>query len=184
MTILNLATWLASRPRKPDAVVDTIVLHATAGGTLSGALSTLRLRGLSYHYLIEDAASGRDGVITKGVPAGRIAFHAGNSYGPHEDRRGVSRQRGAGSNFMAGCSVNGYTIGISFVNANDGIDPYGTLQVDSCVLLINALKVQFPALRWLTTHAIVSPGRKTDPRSFPVATVAARVGLQVWEFGR
>jgi len=144
--IKSLAAWLASRPR--FRAITTIVLHATAGGSLSGALSTLRLKGLSYHYLID-----KDGVVWKAVPYTRVAFHAGKSLGP------------------SGENCNGYSIGISFVNRNDGIDPYTEKQTEACRLLVADLQNAISSLQYLTTHYAVSPKRKTDPKGFPCSRV-------------
>ncbi|MCW5943136.1 MAG: N-acetylmuramoyl-L-alanine amidase [Fimbriimonadaceae bacterium] len=178
---------LAHRTRPAGTVVDTIVLHATAGGTLAGAVKALRDKGLGYHYLID-----KKGVVHKGCPAAMETFHAGSSYGPHEAAAGVSRlqyaysqknvQLGRVAKFVAGCSVNAYTIGISFVNLNDGVDKYTTAQVEACAELIPLLKVQFPSLVHLTAHFEVSPKRKTDPIKFDLDAMAARVGLTVWRF--
>ena len=151
--MINLIHWLASRERKRPCT--TIVLHATAGGSLWGAISTLRLKGLSYHYLIA-----KDGTVTKCVPYTRVAFHAGKSFGP------------------SGSNVNGYSVGISFVNRNDGIDPYTIKQIDQCRLLIADLEAAIPTLKYLTTHYAISPKRKTDPKKFPCASV--KNGLTMW----
>lgn len=179
MDIVSLPAWLASRARPPGTVVDTVVLHATAGRSLSGALSALRAKEFSYNYLIEDQSHGHDGRITKSVAASRVAFHAGNSYGPHEAARRLNRTQDKRKRFIARCSVNNYSVGISFINANDGNDPYSQAQYEAARALIIALKSQFP-LRWLTTHAFVSPGRKSDPRGFPIGDLAIAVGLEIW----
>ena len=153
MTITQIAGWLASKPRKRPA--STIVLHATAGSSLGGAISTLKLRGCSYHYLIA-----KDGRITKTVPIGRVAYHAGVSEGPE------------------GPNVNGYSVGISLVNLNDGKDPYTDAQIDACAFLVRNLAANLPSLRWITTHYAIAPKRKTDPRGFDPSMVAGR--LEVW----
>lgn len=154
--ILVLKSWLASRARKSPPT--TIVLHATAGSSLAGALSALRARELSYHYLIE-----KDGRITKCVPVGRVAFHAGVSQGPD------------------GPNCNGYSIGISMVNLNNGIDPYPQPQVLACVDLCRELVSNVPSLRWLTCHYSIAPTRKTDPKGFPASMVATEAKLQPWK---
>lgn len=151
-----LPPMYASSTRKHP--VTTLLMHATAGASLEGALETLRLKGLSYHYVIP-----KKGPWVKLVAAAREAYHAGVSLGPD------------------GPSVNHYSVGISFVNLNDGIDPYTPSQIDQAVALGKALKQQFPdSLRWVTSHAIVSPGRKTDPKGFDLDEYAAKIGLQVW----
>lgn len=158
MTIKTLGYWLASRARKVPC--DTVVLHATAGSTFSGALSALKSRELSYHYIIEDERE-TDGLVRKCVPYTRVAFHAGQSFGP----------RGSG--------VNNYSVGISFVNRNDGADGYSRKQYESCLGLIEELKKVLP-LKHITTHALISPGRKTDPKNFPIEQMAKDCGLQLW----
>lgn len=155
MTIKPLAKWLAFRTRTRP--ITGIILHATAGGTLAGALSTLRLRGLSYHFLID-----KNGEITKACPYTKVAFHAGKSEGPD------------------GPNCNGHTIGISMVNRNDGKDPYPQAQVAACVDLCKELAASVPTLKWLACHYSVSPGRKTDPKGFPAKLVAVECGLSAW----
>jgi len=155
MTITVLKSWLASRSRR--AKVTTIVLHATAGSSLAGALSALKSRELSYHYLIE-----KDGKLTKAVPYTREAWHAGKSLGPE------------------GPNVNRYSIGISMVNLNNGIDPYPQAQIDACRDLVCELAGALPDLKWLTSHYAISPGRKTDPRGFPSLPIAKAAGLKPW----
>jgi N-acetylmuramoyl-L-alanine amidase-like protein len=51
--------------------VNTIVLHHTAISTLGNSLATLRVRGLSYHYLIDSK-----GTVLRAVPPQKLAFHA------------------------------------------------------------------------------------------------------------
>jgi len=141
-----LPKWLMSGPRKQPCT--TIVVHATAGSSLSGALSALRQRELSYHYIIE-----KDGTVTKCVPISRVAWHAGKSLGPQ------------------GSNVNQYSIGISLVNRNDGRDAYPKAQCDALFVLCDALMDSEKSLRYVTTHAVISPGRKTDPRAYPMSTL-------------
>lgn len=152
--IRSLVQWLASRPRRRPCT--TVVLHATAGSSLAGALKALRDRELSYNFIIE-----KSGQITKCAPYTRVAFHAGKSSGPE------------------GANVNEYSIGISFVNLNDGSDPYTEAQIRECDLLIRDLKAAMPSLVYLTTHYAISPGRKNDPKRFPVSMVNG-AGLQMW----
>jgi N-acetyl-anhydromuramyl-L-alanine amidase AmpD len=150
-----LQRWLAHRGRKRPCT--TIVLHATAGRGVPGAVSTLIQRGLSYHYIIA-----KDGVITKCVPLSGEAYHAGKSSGPD------------------GASVNGYSVGISFANLNDGKDPYTMAQHLACEQLIASILTQMPSIKYLTTHKQVSWPRKTDPAKFDGRPMAQRLGLLYW----
>ena len=155
MTTFPLLKWLASRARQRDCTL--VVMHSTAGSTLGGALSTLRLKGLSYHYLIE-----KSGKVTKCVPASRVAFHAGASEGP------------------GGPNCNGYSVGVCFVNRNDGKDPITGLQIQSAVELVRELKAQLP-LVWIANHHGIAPKRKTDPKGFNLESFAVAVGLKAWK---
>lgn len=152
MTLVPLAHWLANRERK--APVTTVVLHATAGGSAESSIEWLRRINLSYHYVIE-----RNGFITKCVPAGRVAYHAGKSLGPD------------------GPNVNEYSVGIAFANRNDG-EAITKAQLLAAAWLLYELRKQFPDLRWVTTHYAVSPGRKTDPKGFPPKDFG---GLEFWK---
>lgn len=136
--------------------VDTVVVHDTGGTSLSGALSTLRARGLSYHYLID-----RDGRIVKAAPISGRAFHAGESLGPH------------------GKDVNDYSIGIALVHPSDGITEYSRLQIDALKELIRLLD-QAMELQWVTSHAEISYPRKIDSRYPLLDQVAASLGLRYW----
>lgn len=151
----RLADWLAHRPRV-GATVQTLVLHATATDTLEDALAALRERGLSYHFLID-----RDGEVIQLVPAEACAFHAGESLGPQ------------------GPAANGYSIGVSFVNRNDGVDPITPEQEHAVRSLVASLSESFP-LRWVTTHAAIAPGRKDDPVGYDVGALASDCGLEPW----
>jgi N-acetyl-anhydromuramyl-L-alanine amidase AmpD len=156
LSVVSLPKWLASRERVRGC--STVVMHATAGGSLSGALETLVKRGISYHYLID-----KSGLVTKCVPVSRVAYHAGVSVGPE------------------GPSVNLYSVGISFVNWNNGADAYTSAQVVAARELVLALKDQLGGLRYLTTHRQVSWPRKNDPvGAVFLRKMACDVGLEYW----
>jgi N-acetyl-anhydromuramyl-L-alanine amidase AmpD len=175
MSVECIQPWLAHRPRRGATVVDTIVMHATGKDDLLETIAALKEKGLSYHYIID-----RAGLPHKCVPYSAVAFHAGNSYGPHEAARGTSREQDANRNFVDMTSVNEYTIGLCLVNTNDGMDAYSQEQVDACIWLIKELKASVPALKYLTTHYWVSPGRVKDPLGLDVERIAKKAGLDLW----
>lgn len=155
--------WFAHRPRPRGMRPDTVVLHATAGATLAGAIETLRERGLGYHYLID-----KNGDVWKGAPTLRLVGHAGDSVGPHGPR------------------VNGYSIGVSWVNLNDGEDPLTPAQMESAIALLRELRDGLPDLKWLTTHYAITVRtdgsyRKSDPRGVDVVALASATRLQAWK---
>ncbi len=194
MEIRLIRPELKSSPRPAGVDLDTIVLHSTAGrerpdNSVANAVSTLRSKGYAYHYLIA-----RDGTIYKGCASMRMCSHAGSSYGPQEQAAGVSMKQYPynSSNvskkrvhhFEAGCSVNRYSIGISFVNMNDGSESYTDAQIEACQTLITVLAGSLPTIRYVTTHYEVSPKRKSDPfgPGFDLDAMGAKVDLEVWKF--
>ena len=138
-------------------MVDTVVCHATVEPTLAGSISILRERGNSYHYLID-----RDGTTLQCVSPVQAAFHAGKSKGPQGD------------------GVNEYSIGIAFVNENVPERPIEQIQLDTAKELIGRLRSKFAYLKFITTHAAISPGRKDDPIDFPIHELAEATNLHVW----
>lgn len=146
-----------------------MMLHATAGTTFAGAFSTLKLKGYSYHDLIKDEDEGDD-IVVRCVPVERIAFHAGRSVGPD------------------GPSCNRYSLGLCYVNANDGRDPISERQIMASIERIRQYRAKYPSLKWLLTHyaATVQPDgsyRKSDPRGINVRQIAAETGLIAWKPG-
>lgn len=155
MNVVTIGTWLPTRARKVDPT--TVVLHATVGATALSSIAWLRKISLSYHYVIE-----RDGTIYKCAPTGRVAFHCGASVGPD------------------GSNVNNYSIGIAFANKDDGKDLYTVAQVEACNELLDSLALAMPSLKYVTTHARISPGRKTDPKYLSLSRIKLPKSLLWW----
>lgn len=156
--ITTLKKWLAHRSRKPGTLVDTLVVHSTAGGSAVSSIQWLVHLGYSYHLIIE-----RDGSVTKCVPLSKAAFHAGKSDGPQ------------------GSNVNEYSVGVCFAHRNDGKEQITHAQLDALDELVPEIRKQFPAMKYACTHFGISPGRKFDPRGFNVEAFAARAQLKPWK---
>lgn len=137
-----------------------IVLHATAGSSVGGAVTTLRTKKLGYHYLIA-----KDGTVYKGAATQHVVGHAGTSRGP------------------LGEGANGYSIGVSFVNLNNGHDPYTFEQERSLQWLINELCRACPTIKWVTTHRAISLmlSGKTDPKKFNFKALTLPDGVEWWD---
>lgn len=155
--------WFAHKARPQGVNVNTVVLHASAGGSLSGAVSTLRAKGYGYHYLID-----KSGKVYKGAPATASVAHAGESVGPQ------------------GSSCNRYSIGVCLINLNDGKDPITLEQQLALRELIPLLKANMGEYKYLTTHYAITvkpdgSARKTDPRGVAVQHLANDVGLTPWK---
>ena len=123
-----------------------IVIHGDAGHSDAGTVSwvTNVVSKVSYHYLI-----GRDGTVYQFVPESEKAWHAG-----------VSEFKGE----TVGNSVNPFSIGVSFANDGLGNEAYRPIQYEVGGELVAAIcKRHGIPLHRVTTHSVVSPGRKTDP---------------------
>lgn len=181
--------YLSSKPRTHD--IELIVVHSTAGTSFLGAWQTLIGKGFGYHAILPDENEFGHGGVVKCVPDGRVCGHAGNSYGPLEELKGISRVQGPGSNFVAKTSVNGYSLGVSFVNANDGVDKYSEQQHQACVDRCVSWCLAYPSIKWISTHYWVSPRRKTDPKGYDMErllfdvnvllSAKGRTGVKLWK---
>ena len=141
--------------RPAGTIIDCIVLHADASTSDSGTLSWFRdpVSKVSYHYLI-----GRSGHIWQIVEDRRRAWHAGVS------------------TFAGRANCNDYSLGVSFSNAQNG-EAFTPQALRAGVELVAKLcrEHSIPVNR-ITTHALVSPGRKHDPGPlFPLGDFLADV---------
>jgi len=140
--------------RPPEIKVDSVVLHATAGG-LSGTLGWFANpdSGVSAHYVVA-----KNGDVYQMVEERNRAHHAG------------------ASEFQGRRNFNDFSIGIEIVNKNDGQDAYPPDQFEAVVDLVNYLVEKYQMERqWIVTHADISTVGKTDPRGFPVHELISRV---------
>ena len=121
-------TWSSSmksdnRPGVKNGEMEDVqgaVIHHTGGDSLSGAVSTLISRGLSYHYLID-----KDGSIVQLIPGKHIGYHTNDAT--------QGQMRGKIGNFN--------TFGISLVAADDSkVTPQ---QVASTEILNNYLSSSY-----------------------------------------
>lgn len=127
--------------------VDTIILHADAAPSAAHSIAWIRKAEskVSYHALVD-----RDGTIYRFVETSRRAWACGESV------------------FQGRANVNDFSVSLSFANRNDGKEPYTDAQYAAGAALAAAWMRLHPAitLERITTHAVISPGRKTDPLGF------------------
>lgn len=130
--------------RPVGTIIDTIVLHADASAKARASIDWIERSEarVSYHTLID-----RNGTVYTFVPLARRAWHAGVS------------------SFMGRPNCNDYSIGVSFANRNDGKELITEAQLSVGAAVCASYMRLYPAITLdrITTHAIVSPGRKTDP---------------------
>jgi N-acetylmuramoyl-L-alanine amidase len=134
--------------RPKDAVVDTIVVHATDISTLEATTRWFydKKSQVSSHFTI-----GRDGSVIQNVSTFDRAWHAGASV-----------------DAMGRKNVNNYSIGIELVNRDDGKDPYPDAQVQMLGFVIHEMMRRFPIKQIVSHEFIAVPrGRKPDPKGFP-----------------
>lgn len=134
--------------RPNEAKPRVIVLHATGPGSLKGILEwiTTPASKVSYHGLVAS-----DGTYYNLVSPERTAWHAGAS-----EWNGVK-------------NINGISLGLAFVNPNDGKIPLTPQQISVGRAVVQYWAQQYPTIEAVTTHAAVATpkGRKTDPDHAP-----------------
>lgn len=150
----NKFLWVTSphfNARPEGVVVDTIVLHHTAGATTRSCVRWFQNPDsrVSAHYVI-----GKDGSIIQMVNTFFRAWHAGAS----RDTEGRE-------------NANNYSVGIEIVNVGNGTDPYPEAQVRAVRLLCGALaRYRYRGqLKQIISHEYIAvpPGRKNDPINYP-----------------
>lgn len=126
------------------ASIRYIILHSTVG-SLQSSLDWLTVNpnsNVSTHRLID-----QNGDIYKIVPDLIIANHVGYSR-------------------IGNISPNPEALGIEFVNLNNGIDPYESVQLLSGVKQVIEWKAAYGDLP-VMAHAWIDTRGKTDPAGFP-----------------
>ncbi len=163
--------------------LDMIVMHYTAGTTLSGAVSHLAKPHVkaSAHLVL-----GRDGSIVQMIPLNRKAWHAGRS--EYANRTGINQYsigiemvnagplKRAGSHFV---SLYGGRFdeeeGMEAVHRNESGARHWHIYTEAQIMcafeLCGALVERFN-IQYIVGHEEVAPQRKTDPGpAFPLDTL-------------
>ena len=147
-----------SRGRDVFDVIDTIVVHATAGYATQHAVDTWKQRKASAHWIVPDEDEPQHGnFIWATVAEAKAAYHVGNvNYEPH---------LGAGTN------VNNRSLGIEIVktqNVQNFSDPFSNWQVAAAARIVLYAWAKYPNLKHVISHAKLDPSRRSDPgNNFP-----------------
>jgi N-acetylmuramoyl-L-alanine amidase len=125
--------------------VRVILLHADASPNEKGTVSWIQSSHskVSYHVLV-----GRMGEVYRFVPFARRAWHAGKAEWNSEK------------------DVNSIAVGLSFSNRNDGKELLTRPQILAMQDVVAEVRGIYGPLP-VATHAMVAPGRKTDPDAIP-----------------
>lgn len=141
-------TWRLSphRSLRGATPIRWIVLHADVAPRESATISWLLnpASRVSYHGLVH-----RDGSVTRFVPDHEAAWACGES-------------RWAGLHYL-----NRHSLSLAFSNRHDWKEPITAAQKTTAQRLIAAWRHAHPTIEDVLTHAMIAPGRKTDPDQAP-----------------
>jgi N-acetylmuramoyl-L-alanine amidase len=154
----------SSRQVNPITGVVAVVIHATAGGNSAGAISAMRDREASFHWLIPGEQESEHGkVVWACAPEALAAWHVRNDKF-HPEVNGGRR------------NVNRWSLGIEVVNRQDGADPFSDWQVAIAAKVVRYCWAKYPNLVDVVSHAKLDPARRSDPGStFPWSDLEALV---------
>lgn len=149
------ALWADSTSRRrydPILGVRGVVIHATAGSSSSGAMSVMKARRASWHWLVPDEDEDQHGeFVWACAPEARAAWHVRNSQS--------HPKLWSGHNLM-----NHWTVGIEIVNRQDGgADTFSEWQVSATARIARYCWAKYPNLKHIFSHAMVDPTRRSDP---------------------
>ena len=154
-----------SRGRDVFEVIDTVVIHATAGWATQHAVDAWRQRQASAHWIIPDEDEPQHGhFVWATVAEAKAAYHVG---APNNADLGN------------GPAVNSRSLGIEIVNTQDVqqyTDPYSDWQVTMAAKIVLYAWAKYPNLKHVISHAKLDPNRRGDPgRQFPWANFRDQV---------
>lgn len=165
--------WAASGSRMVDAVfgVRAVVVHATADAGSLAAMSILKGRAASWHWLVPDKGEEQHGRFAWAcIPEARAAWHVGN---------GCSHPAVNGGR----AKVNHWSLAIQIVNARQAAatGSFSEWQVHMAADIVRHCWAKYPNLRHVVSHAALDPARRGDPgahfpwRGFKDLVLSARL---------
>ncbi|MCP4097943.1 MAG: N-acetylmuramoyl-L-alanine amidase [Planctomycetaceae bacterium] len=147
-----------SRKFDPLTGIRGVVIHATAGGSSSGAMSVMKAHKASWHWLVPDENEIQHGkLVWACAPETRAAWHVQNSKFHPDVNNGKNL-------------INHWTVGIEIVNTQKKtpVDGFSEWQVDVTAQIVRYCWAKYPNLKHVFSHALVDPQRRTDPgKNFP-----------------
>lgn len=160
--VADIGWYSANRAsaRRGDALnaIEGIVIHATAGGTASGALSWWKNPTVkaSAHWLVPaEREALHEVAVIAAVHEARAAWHVRPSCSLQAINSGKA-------------SINSWSLGIEIVNTQAAGDSFSDWQVEATAAIVRYAWAKYPKLRWVFSHAAVDPARRSDPgTAFP-----------------
>jgi N-acetylmuramoyl-L-alanine amidase len=135
--------------------VKAVVIHATASGSSTGAVSVMKAGHASFHWLVPDEDEAQHGMLVWAcAPEARAAWHVRNSCS-HPDVNGGATK------------ANHWSLGIEVVNTQAN-DPFSDWQVEATAQIVRFCWAKYPNLAQVVSHAKLDPTRRSDPgTAFP-----------------
>ncbi len=135
--------------------IEGVVIHATAGGSTSGALSWWKGTPpngarASAHWIVPDedeAAHGNHALAV--VFESLAAWHV----------RGSVTHPNVGNKDR----INHWTLGIEIVNRQNDSDTFSDWQYEVTAQLVRYCWAKYPNFKYVFSHALVDPTRRSDP---------------------
>lgn len=156
--------WLSSkrgraRPRDYLNVIDTVVVHATAGYATEHAVATWKQRKASAHWVVPDENEPAHGsFVWNTVLEDKAAYHVKDGIDP-------TAALGPGPN------TNNRSLGIEIVNTQDVqnfSDPFSDWQIAVTAQIILYAWAKYRNLKHIISHAKLDPENRKDPgANFP-----------------
>lgn len=152
--------WLTSnrsRSRGRDAfeIIDTVVIHATAGYATQHAVENWRQRAASAHWIIPDEDEHEHGAfVWATVAESMAAYHVRDSIDVSVTELGD------------GPNVNDRSLGIEIVNTQNVEnyqDRFSSWQVAMAAQITLCAWAKYPRLKHVISHAALDPSRRGDP---------------------
>jgi hypothetical protein len=151
----HIPACTSDRTLRGDGRIRAFVIHATAGSSSSGAMSTMFAHHASWHWLVPDENEAEhETAVWICAPESRAAWHVRNDRS-HADVNGGSR------------NVNYWSLGVEVVNSQQQ-DPFSDWQVKQAAALVRYAWSKYPDLVDVVSHAKLDPARRSDPgANFP-----------------
>lgn len=156
--------WLTRKRAKSRGldvfeVIDTVVIHATAGYATEHAVDTWKDKKGSAHWIVPDENEPQHGnFVWATVAESKAAYHV-------RDKINYEQYLGVGP------KVNNRSLGIEIVNTQNVqnySDPFSEWQIEATAKIVLYAWAKYPNLKYVISHAKLDPSRRMDPGSnFP-----------------
>lgn len=135
--------------------IEAMVIHATQGGSTAGALSWWKGTppdgaNASSHWIVPDEDEAAHGSFVWAVVYEALAAR-------HVRNNATSPKIGDRK------KINHWSLGIEIVNRQNDSDTFSSWQYEITALLVRYAWAKYPNMKYVFSHALVDPGRRSDP---------------------